>query len=44
MAQIALTRNGSLSISPTGMLQTSDGHPVLGQGGGADHRCRRCRA
>ena len=31
----ALTRNGSLSISATGMLQTSDGNPVLGQGGAA---------
>lgn len=29
----ALTRNGSLSLSPTGVLQTSDGHPVLGSGG-----------
>ena len=29
----ALTRNGSLSISATGVLQTSDGNPVLGQGG-----------
>jgi flagellar basal-body rod protein FlgF len=29
----ALTRNGSLSISQSGMLQTSDGNPVLGQGG-----------
>ena len=29
---IALTRNGSLSISPTGTLQTSNGQPVLGQG------------
>jgi flagellar basal-body rod protein FlgF len=29
----ALTRNGSLSISPTGVLQTSDGNPVLGKGG-----------
>lgn len=29
-----LTRNGSLSISATGMLQTSDGHPVLGRGSG----------
>jgi flagellar basal-body rod protein FlgF len=28
----ALTRNGSLSISPTGVLQTSDGNPVLGKG------------
>jgi flagellar basal-body rod protein FlgF len=28
-----LTRNGSLSISSTGVLQTSDGHPVLGRGG-----------
>jgi flagellar basal-body rod protein FlgF len=30
----ALTRNGSLTITPTGMLQTSDGRPVLGNGGG----------
>lgn len=30
---IALTRNGSLSISPTGVLQTSDGHPVIGSSG-----------
>jgi flagellar basal-body rod protein FlgF len=30
----ALTRNGSLSISATGVLQTSDGSPVLGRGGG----------
>ncbi|HVC53100.1 MAG TPA: flagellar basal body rod protein FlgF [Stellaceae bacterium] len=30
----ALTRNGSLSLSPTHVLQTSDGHPVLGSGGG----------
>jgi flagellar basal-body rod protein FlgF len=29
----ALTRNGSLSISATGLLQTSDGNPVLGRGG-----------
>lgn len=29
----ALTRNGSLSISGTGMLQTSNGNPVLGNGG-----------
>lgn len=29
----ALTRNGSLSITPTGTLQTSDGNPVLGAGG-----------
>jgi flagellar basal-body rod protein FlgF len=29
----ALTRNGSLSIAPTGVLQTSDGYPVLGKGG-----------
>lgn len=28
-----LTRNGSLSISATGVLQTSDGNPVLGKGG-----------
>jgi flagellar basal-body rod protein FlgF len=30
---IALTRNGSLSISATGVLETSAGNPVLGQGG-----------
>jgi flagellar basal-body rod protein FlgF len=30
----ALTRNGSLTISATGVLQTSDGNPVLGKGGG----------
>jgi flagellar basal-body rod protein FlgF len=29
---LALTRNGALSISATGVLQTSDGHPVLGRG------------
>jgi flagellar basal-body rod protein FlgF len=29
----ALTRNGSLSIAASGVLQTSDGNPVLGQGG-----------
>jgi flagellar basal-body rod protein FlgF len=29
----ALSRNGSLSVSATGLLQTSDGNPVLGQGG-----------
>lgn len=29
---VALTRNGALSISPLGVLQTSDGHPVLGRG------------
>ena len=29
---VALTRNGSLSISPSGVLQTSDGYPVLGNG------------
>lgn len=28
----ALTRNGSLTISATGVLQTSDGSPVLGKG------------
>lgn len=28
----ALTRNGSLTISATGVLQTSDGNPVLGKG------------
>jgi flagellar basal-body rod protein FlgF len=30
---VALTRNGSLSISATGMLQTSDGRPVVGSSG-----------
>lgn len=30
--QPAYTRNGALFISPTGVLQTNDGHPVLGQG------------
>lgn len=30
---VAYTRNGALSISPTGLLQTNDGHPVLGRGG-----------
>src|SRR5258708_19095337 len=29
----ALTRNGSLAISGTGVLETSDGNPVLGKGG-----------
>lgn len=29
---VALTQNGSLSISSLGVLQTSDGHPVLGNG------------
>jgi flagellar basal-body rod protein FlgF len=29
---VALTRNGSLSISPSGVLQTSGGNAVLGQG------------
>ncbi|HTV88286.1 MAG TPA: flagellar basal body rod protein FlgF [Stellaceae bacterium] len=29
---IALTRNGALSVSPLGILQTSDGRPVLGRG------------
>jgi flagellar basal-body rod protein FlgF len=28
----ALTRDGALAISSLGVLQTSDGHPVLGQG------------
>lgn len=32
--QPAYTRNGSLTIGPGGVLQTSDGHPVLGQSGG----------
>jgi flagellar basal-body rod protein FlgF len=32
--RVVLTRNGSLSISATGVLQTSDGNPVLGRGGG----------
>jgi flagellar basal-body rod protein FlgF len=30
----ALTRNGSLSVSASGVLQTSEGNPVLGRGGG----------
>jgi flagellar basal-body rod protein FlgF len=30
----ALTRNGSLSIAGTGLLQTSDGNAVLGRGNG----------
>jgi flagellar basal-body rod protein FlgF len=29
---IGLTRNGALAISPNGILETSDGFPVLGQG------------
>jgi len=29
---VALTRNGALSIAPTGILQTSSGQPVLGNG------------
>jgi len=29
----ALTRNGALSISPNGVLETSAGNPVLGNGG-----------
>lgn len=29
---VALTRNGALSVSSTGVLQTSDGRPVLGEG------------
>ena len=29
----ALTRNGSLSISATGLLETNTGNPVLGRGG-----------
>lgn len=29
----AFTRNGALSISATGVLETNDGHPVLGRGG-----------
>jgi flagellar basal-body rod protein FlgF len=29
---LALTRNGALAISSAGLLQTDDGHPVLGQG------------
>src|SRR5208283_399884 len=28
----ALTRNGALAVSPMGIVQTNDGHPVLGQG------------
>lgn len=30
----AYTRNGDLQVSSTGMLTTSDGHPVLGASGG----------
>ena len=29
---VGLTRNGALAISPSGLLETSDGFPVLGQG------------
>ena len=29
----AYTRNGSLTLSPTGILQTRDGQPVVGSGG-----------
>jgi flagellar basal-body rod protein FlgF len=29
---LALTRNGALAISPAGIVETSDGHPVIGQG------------
>jgi flagellar basal-body rod protein FlgF len=29
---VGLTRNGALSVSPTGILQTSTGQPVLGNG------------
>jgi flagellar basal-body rod protein FlgF len=29
---IALTRNGALSVASSGVLQTSDGYPVLGRG------------
>lgn len=29
---VALTRNGALSVSSSGLLQTSDGRPVLGDG------------
>jgi flagellar basal-body rod protein FlgF len=29
---LALTRDGALSISATGVLQTNDGHPVIGRG------------
>lgn len=32
--QPAYTRNGSLTIGPGGVLQTADGHPVLGQASG----------
>lgn len=31
--QEAYTRNGDLQISPSGILQTADGRPVLGNGG-----------
>lgn len=30
---VGLTRNGALTISPEGIVETSDGFPVLGQGG-----------
>jgi len=29
---VALTRNGALTVSPSGLLETNDGHPVLGDG------------
>jgi flagellar basal-body rod protein FlgF len=29
---LALTRNGALAVSTAGIVQTSDGHPVLGRG------------
>jgi flagellar basal-body rod protein FlgF len=29
---IGLTRNGALTISPSGIVETSEGYPVLGQG------------
>src|SRR5215471_13158219 len=29
---LALTRNGALSVSPLGIVETSDGRPVMGQG------------
>jgi flagellar basal-body rod protein FlgF len=29
---LALTRDGALSISPSGILETNEGHPVLGRG------------
>ena len=39
----ALTRNGSLSVSQSGVLETSDGNPVLGSRAARRSHCRRCR-